>query len=62
MNMNSVCHPTITYGALRDWDYKTGFPELLKYYEGVDDFTADMLTKVSNEVLAIRDALARECP
>lgn len=62
MNINSVWHPCISYGAYRDWDFKTGYPNLLKFYEDVDDFTADLLTNVSNEVLKIKNAFNEVYP
>lgn len=63
MNINSVWHPCITYGQFHTWDGKTpiltGPP---RFYEGVDDFTADVLNEVSNEILFVKEALLRGHP
>jgi NAD/NADP octopine/nopaline dehydrogenase, alpha-helical domain len=56
-NINSVWHPTITYGAFRNWDFKTPFAERPLFYEGVDEFTGDKLSAVSNEILEIKKVL-----
>ena len=32
------------------------------FYEAVDDFAADLLTKVSNEVLKIKEAINKVYP
>ena len=62
MNINSVWHPCISFGAYRNWDFKTGYRKVLKFYEDVDDFTADLLTKVSSEVLSIKKAINEVYP
>ena len=62
MNINSVWHPCITTGRYRDWDFKTPFDEPPLFYEGVDSYTANLLTEVSNEVLKLRDTIEKEYP
>jgi len=62
MNINSVWHPCITYGQFHAWDGHTPFTEAPPFYEGVDDFTADILDKVSNEILTLKEALLKEHP
>ena len=62
MNINSVWHPCITYGRFHSWNGYTPFTAPLPFYEGVDDFTAQILDSVSNEVLAIKAALLQHHP
>jgi len=62
MNINSVWHPCICYGRFgpHAWDQKTPFTEEQLFYEGVDDVAAKTLTDVSNEVLAVKEAIERQ--
>lgn len=62
MNINSLWHPTIMYGALRQWDGHTPFDTIPLFYQGADAFTGAMLTAVSNEVLAIKRQLLLTFP
>ena len=62
MNINSIWHPCITYGRFRQWDGKKKFPTIPLFYEGVDDFTANLLSKVSDEVLAVKTQLLSQYP
>ena len=56
-NVNSMWHPVIVYGAFRKWDGKTSFGEKPLFYEGVDEFTADKITKCSDEMMEIKKVL-----
>ena len=57
MNINQVWHPTITWGRYRDWDWKTPFDEPPLFYEGVDEVTGEMLSKISDEILEVKKFL-----
>ena len=46
-------HPIITWGAIKDWDFKTPYDKKPMFYEGVDDATEAKLMKVSDEILTI---------
>eukprot|EP00050_Salpingoeca_kvevrii_P007354 m.295615 g.295615 ORF g.295615 m.295615 type:complete len:419 (+) comp13229_c0_seq1:261-1517(+) len=59
MNINSVWHPNITFGAYRNWDFQTPFAEKPLFYEGVDEWTGNQLAAVSDEILKCRDELTR---
>lgn len=56
-NVNIV-HPTISYGFYRDKNLTEPFDSPPIFYQGVDERTGDMLTKISDEVLRIRDCLS----
>lgn len=45
-------HPQIMYGKWRNWDGKP-LTEVPLFYQGVDDIQADLLTKISDEVMAL---------
>ena len=62
MNINSVWHPCITYGRFHSWDGKTPFKSPPPFYEGVDDFTADTLNSVSDEVQSVKESLLKDRP
>eukprot|EP00049_Salpingoeca_infusionum_P003309 m.65442 g.65442 ORF g.65442 m.65442 type:complete len:420 (+) comp12056_c0_seq4:339-1598(+) len=62
MNINSVWHPTITFGRFRGWDGVTPFEEPPLFYEGVDDFTADMLCNISTEIQEVKHKINEEYP
>lgn len=47
--------------SLTAWD-GSPFPSALPFYEGVDDFTADTLDRVSREVLAVKATLLKNHP
>ncbi len=57
MNINQVWHPTITWGQYREWDWKTPFDKPPLFYEGVDEVTGDMLSKISDEILQVKQVL-----
>ncbi len=52
---NQVIHPTIMYGLFHD--YTEPLNEAPLFYQNTDDFTADVMTKTSNEVLEISRAV-----
>ena len=62
MNINSVWHPTISYGFYRNKDVTKGFDEPPLFYQGADEYTGEKLDKVSNEVLELRRVLEAKYP
>ena len=57
MNPNAIAHPCIEFGLLRDWDGVTPFDEPPLLYQAIDDFTANLMTDLSNEILEIKSAI-----
>ena len=62
MNINSVWHPTISYGFFRNHDVNEAFDEPPLFYEGADEYTGEKLTKVSDEVLEVKRVLLEKYP
>ena len=63
MNINSVWHPTISYGFYRrHTDYSEGFDEAPLFYQGADEYTGEKLDLVSNEVLELKRVLEEKYP
>ncbi|CAB9517829.1 Octopine dehydrogenase [Seminavis robusta] len=62
MNINSVWHPTISYGFFRNHDITKPFDEPPPFYEGADEYTGEMLAKVSDEVLEVKRVLLEKYP
>jgi len=62
MNINSVWHPTISYGFYRNHDISKGFDEPPLFYQGADEYTGEKLDKVSNEVLEVKRVLMEKYP
>jgi hypothetical protein len=56
MNINSVWHPTLSYGFYGNKD-ATPFDEPLLFYQGTDEYTGGKLAKVSDEVLKLKRVL-----
>ena len=52
----SLIHPPLMYGRWKDWDGKP-LAEAPLFYQGVDDLQADLLSKVSDEVVATATAI-----
>ena len=55
---NQVIHPTIMYGLFHD--YETPLVEKPLFYQNTDDFTADIMTRTSNDVLNIAAAVQQQ--
>eukprot|EP00051_Salpingoeca_urceolata_P027092 m.480005 g.480005 ORF g.480005 m.480005 type:complete len:440 (-) comp21666_c0_seq1:206-1525(-) len=55
-NTGQLIHPGIMYGRWASWDGAV-LGEKPLFYQGVDEFTQEVLTDMSSEVLAITDAL-----
>uniref|UniRef100_A0A7R9Z8Z1 Opine dehydrogenase domain-containing protein n=1 Tax=Pseudictyota dubia TaxID=2749911 RepID=A0A7R9Z8Z1_9STRA len=57
MNINSVWHPTISYGYYRNKDVTKHMDEPPLFYQGADEYTGEKLAKVSDEVLELKRVL-----
>ena len=62
MNINSVWHPTISYGFYRNKDITKPFDEPPLFYYGADEYTGEMLAKVSDEVMELKRVLLQRYP
>ena len=62
MNINSVWHPTISYGFYRNRDVTKPMDEPPLFYQGADEYTGEKLDKVSNEVLELKRVLLEKYP
>lgn len=62
MNINSVWHPTISYGFYRNRDVTDPFDEPPLFYYGADEYTGDKLAKVSDEVMELKRVLIEKYP
>lgn len=58
---DAVVHPPMMYGTWKDWD---GQPMAEKplFYQGLSEFCAEMLDKVSNELVATAKAIHQKYP
>lgn len=54
-------HPPIMYGTWKDWDNKP-MAEKPLFYQGLNEFCADLLSKVSYELMETAKAIEKECP
>jgi hypothetical protein len=61
MSLNAYSHPPIMYGRWKDWDGKPLDHEPL-FFQGVDENTAGLLEKISDEVVAIGRRITAEYP
>ena len=55
----SIIHPPLMYGQWRNWD-GVALKESPLFYQGVDDEQADLLSKVSGEVVATASAIHKQ--
>jgi hypothetical protein len=62
MNINSVWHPTISYGFYRNKDLTQAFDEPPLFYQGADEYTGEKLALVSDEVLQLKKVLTEKYP
>jgi len=62
MNINSVWHPTISYGFYRNKDITKPFDEPPLFYYGADEYTGEKLAQVSDEVLEMKRVLLEKYP
>lgn len=61
MSLNAYSHPPIMYGRWKDWDGKPLDHQPL-FFQGVDEDTADLLGKISDEVVATSRRIMAEYP
>ncbi|EGD79730.1 hypothetical protein, variant [Salpingoeca rosetta] len=54
---NAIIHPGISYGIWHDWDGKPVAEQPL-FYQNCNDFTANVLQTLSDEIQACRDVIA----
>jgi hypothetical protein len=61
MSLNAYSHPPIMHGRWKDWD---GQPVTEKplFFQGVDEETAELLSNISNEVMATSRRIMAEYP
>ena len=60
-SLNAYSHPPIMYARWKDWDGKP-FDAPPLFYQGVDEVTAELLTKVSDEVVEISNQIMAQYP
>jgi hypothetical protein len=61
MSLNAYSHPPIMYGRWKDWDGEP-LDEPPLFFQGIDEDTADLLGKVSGEVVATSKRIMAEYP
>ena len=61
MSLNAYSHPPIMYGRWKDWDGKPLDQQPL-FFQGVDEDTAQLLERISDEVVAISRRITAEYP
>lgn len=61
MDVNAYIHPSILYGAWHDWDGKPVAVNPL-FYQGLTESTANILSGVSDEVVATAKAISKVKP
>ncbi|HMG35538.1 MAG TPA: NAD/NADP octopine/nopaline dehydrogenase family protein [Blastocatellia bacterium] len=61
MSLNAYSHPPIMYGRWKHWD-GTPLDEPPLFFQGVDPETADLLGKISDEVVRTSKRITAECP
>uniref|UniRef100_A0A7S3L263 Opine dehydrogenase domain-containing protein n=1 Tax=Amphora coffeiformis TaxID=265554 RepID=A0A7S3L263_9STRA len=62
MNINSVWHPTISYGYYRNRDVDVPMDQPPLFYQGADEYTGEKLALVSDEVLELKRVLMEKYP
>lgn len=61
---NQIIHPGRYYGIFKDWDGKKVYDpkEIPLLYEGMDDFSADQMQAISDELQSIKKAIEKKYP
>jgi hypothetical protein len=62
LTISAVIHCGIIYGRFKNWDGVSVFPELLLFYEGVDEQTTHILEEMGREGMAVLEELGRRFP
>lgn len=57
----SIIHPPLMYGKWSKWDGKP-LDEIPLFYQGIDENQADMLSKISDELIAVGKAIEKQRP
>mmetsp|Transcript_13026 Transcript_13026/g.36665 ORF Transcript_13026/g.36665 Transcript_13026/m.36665 type:complete len:426 (+) Transcript_13026:482-1759(+) len=60
MNINSIWHPTISFGYYRDKDVTQPWDEPPLFYQGADEYTGYLLGAISDEVLELKRVLTKD--
>ena len=58
---NAYCHPPIIYGRWKNWDGQPLDRQPL-FYHGINEYTAELLGKLSEEVLTISRQISQKYP
>jgi hypothetical protein len=61
MSLNSYSHPPIMYGRWKDWDGRE-LEQPPLFFQGIDEETADLLGKISEEVVATSRKIMSQYP
>ncbi|KAK2146505.1 hypothetical protein LSH36_604g04078 [Paralvinella palmiformis] len=61
MGTNGYLHPSIMYGTWHKWDGKP-LKEVPVFYNGLDEFSAKLLSDISDEVVATAKAIMKQRP
>lgn len=61
---NQIIHPGRVYGFFHQWDGKTPFnaKEMPLLYEGLDDFSAEQISLLDDEIQLIKAAILKQYP
>jgi hypothetical protein len=61
---NQIIHPGRVYGFFSKWDGKTPFnaKDMPLLYEGLDDFSAEQISLLDNEIQEIKKAILKRYP
>ncbi|KAL7569817.1 hypothetical protein ACA910_008830 [Epithemia clementina (nom. ined.)] len=62
MNINSVWHPTISYAFYQNRDVTIPLDEPPLFYQGASEYTGELLSQISDEVLALGRVLQERYP
>eukprot|EP00532_Pseudo-nitzschia_australis_P007179 CAMPEP_0168165820 /NCGR_PEP_ID=MMETSP0139_2-20121125/1687_1 /TAXON_ID=44445 /ORGANISM="Pseudo-nitzschia australis, Strain 10249 10 AB" /LENGTH=366 /DNA_ID=CAMNT_0008082955 /DNA_START=424 /DNA_END=1521 /DNA_ORIENTATION=+ len=62
MNPSAIGHPAISFGYFHDKDVTKPFDEKPLYYQGADEYTGNLLDRISDEVLEIKRVLMEKYP
>merc|ERR1711920_711191 len=57
----NIIHPAVMYGRIKDWDGQP-FDESPLFYQGIDDYTAEVMTTMDREVLDLKQKFLDRYP
>ncbi len=55
-------HPCFMYGMFKEWDGKTPFMQVPPFYRSISQFTAELLSHTSDEVMKLRNKITELYP